>query len=284
MVAALLFCAAMQPIIYRVLERHPGVCAVCFADNAYLVGRASAVLSAQVDLDRHLLQDMGVASKPSEAHVYAPIWDEPGLDAPPQSFFDMAESVAHELSSTMRERVRVTDIEVLGCPLSNETFVTEFPAARVEVIAKDFAPCSQVDDGIAFYQLSRFCIMSRLGFSLRTSFPQHSVRSAKSLDEHMLRAWGGYMVWGRSAAAPDAGWVLRVQSQEDDAVGGVRARSKHNPIPNPQTPTPKSQPPNPNPQTPNPKPQTPNPKPQHQKTKTKPQTPNPNPQTLNPTP
>ena len=89
-VASLMFCAAMHPIICRVLERHPEVYAVCFADNVYLVGRASAVLPAQVDLDRHLLQDLGVASKPSEAYVYAPIWDEAGLGVPPQAFSDLA--------------------------------------------------------------------------------------------------------------------------------------------------------------------------------------------------
>ena len=146
----------------------------------------------------------GVASKPSEAYVYAPIWDEAGLVAPPQTFFDLVEEVAPELTPTIHERVRVKGIEVLGCPLGNDRFVSDFLAARVKIIAKDFAPCAQVDDGIAFYQLSRFCIMSRLGFALRTSFPQLSVLSAKSLDEHMLRAWGEYVGWGRSAVAPNA--------------------------------------------------------------------------------
>ena len=203
-VAALMFCAAMHPIICRVLERHPGVYAVCYADNIYLVGRASVVFPAQVDLDRNLLQDLGVASKPSEAYVYAPIWEDVGLAAPPQSFFDMVERVAPQLTSTIHERVRVAGIEVLGCPLGNDNFVTEFLDSRVEDIAKDFGPCAQVDDGIAFSLLSRSCIMTRLGYSLRTSYPQLSVRSAKSLDEHMLRAWGDYVGWGRSAVAPDA--------------------------------------------------------------------------------
>jgi hypothetical protein len=114
------------------------------------------------------------------------------------------ERVAPELTASIHERVRVAGIVVLGCPLGNATFVTEFLDSRVEDIANDFAPCAQVDDGLAFYKLTRFCIASRLTFTLRTSFPQHSVRSAKSLDDHVFRAWGEYVGWDRSAVAPDA--------------------------------------------------------------------------------
>ena len=65
-------------------------------------------------------------------------------------------------------------------------------------------PCALIDDGVAYYQLLRFCSMSRFTYTLRTSFPQLSVRSAKALDGHCLEAWRTYVGWGRSAEAPNA--------------------------------------------------------------------------------
>jgi hypothetical protein len=194
----------MHPIICRVLERHPDVWAVCFADNVYLVGRASLVLPAQVDVDKHLLSDLGVDSKPSESFVFAPIWGDEELTTPPQSFYDLVSRVAPELVPTIRQSVRTDGIPVLGCPLGTKAYVWDELDDLERKIAADFVPCAFIDDGVAFYQLVRFCIMSRLTYTLRTSFPELAVRSAKALDGHCLDAWRDYVGWGRSAEAPNA--------------------------------------------------------------------------------
>ena len=199
-----LFCATMHPIICRVLDRHPGVFAICYADNVFLVGRASIVLPAHEELDRHLLQDMGVAHNPREAFLYAPLWAATELHAAPQSFYEMAARVAPTMAPTLPAAVRLDGIQVLGCPLGTPDFVKASLDALTANIAADLAPCARLDDGLAFLHIVRFCIQSRQTYALRTSYPSLSVRSAKALDTLVHDAFSRYVGWGRSALAPDA--------------------------------------------------------------------------------
>lgn len=52
---------------------------------------------------------------------------------------------------------------------------------------QDLPTCALVDDCVSYYQPIRFCIVSRFGFTLVTSFPQLSEEG------HDFEAWRAYV-------------------------------------------------------------------------------------------
>ena len=75
----LLWNLALHPVLCRVMDRHPGVLAICFVDNVILLGLASDVLAAQHDLEAQLCRDLSATPNLKESCFYAPAWTAEGL-------------------------------------------------------------------------------------------------------------------------------------------------------------------------------------------------------------
>jgi hypothetical protein len=98
----LLWNLALHPVLCRVMDRHPGVLAICFVDNVILLGLASDVLAAQHDLEAQLCRDLSATPNLKESYLYAPAWTADGLTMGtiPEAFRNMAARNTAVIGST----------------------------------------------------------------------------------------------------------------------------------------------------------------------------------------
>jgi hypothetical protein len=75
----LLWNLALNPALCRVMDRHPEVLAICFADNVVLLGLAKDVLAAQHDLEAKFCRDLSTTPNLNQSYFYAPVWTAEGL-------------------------------------------------------------------------------------------------------------------------------------------------------------------------------------------------------------
>jgi hypothetical protein len=107
---------ALHPVLCRVMDRHPEVLAICFADNVVLLGLAKDVLAAQYDLEVQLCRDLSPTPNVKESYFYAPAWTTEGLamGTIPADFRATAARVAPDLATRLDAIIRLKGITVLG--------------------------------------------------------------------------------------------------------------------------------------------------------------------------
>jgi len=171
------------------MDRHPEVLAICFADNVVLLGLAKDVLAAQHDLEAQRCRDLSTTPNFRESYFYAPAWTEEGLTMGtiPAAFRATAARVAPDLAARLDAIIRLEGITVLGYPLGSEVL-----NKLLKKICKHLPTLEQLDDGLAYLHLLRFCLIPRLSYALRAPCATISRPCAEAFDTAILNSLRKY--------------------------------------------------------------------------------------------
>ena len=120
--------------------------------------------------------------------LYAPAWTAEGLTTGtiPAAFRATAAHVAPDLATRLNEIIRLEGITVLGYPLGSENYCRGVLKKLHEKICKDLPTLEQLDDGLAYLHLLRFCVIPRLSYALRAPSPTTSRPCAEAFDTAIL--------------------------------------------------------------------------------------------------
>lgn len=182
-----LFSFGLHPVLVRTLDRFPGVYAVAYCDNVFLVGHLDHALACADDLVVRLKADLDLDVNLAQSWVHAPAWAH--LPAAPASYAPTLASFPNLPDLP----VALEGAKVLGLPVGSDHFCKEFLVSKAAKITAELEPIRHVDDGRHFAQLVRFCVKTQLGFTLRSALPSHTSPAASQLDAAATAAVGEYV-------------------------------------------------------------------------------------------
>ena len=120
--------------------------------------------------------------------LYAPAWTAEGLTTGtiPAAFRATAAHVAPDLATRLNEIIRLEGITVLGYPLGSDDYCRGVLNKLREKICEDLPTLEQLDDGLAYLHLLRFCLIPRLSYALRAPSTTISRPCAEAFDTAIL--------------------------------------------------------------------------------------------------
>jgi hypothetical protein len=179
-----LFAAAIHPSVCTALDHHPGVVAVMWADNIFLVGPLLQAAAAARQV-RDELRPLGLDLNNNETIAYVP-------NAPDTS--SLRAVLSEELPDFPVQPV-LDGINILGVPFGSPQFVSTGLRKIVEEIEGDLPRIAPLRDGLMHFQMMRFCESTRFAHVTRALPPQYVQKIAKQLDSIIMGALEQYWGW-----------------------------------------------------------------------------------------
>ena len=176
-----LFCAGLHPLLCRLMDRHPEVTCIAYADNVTFIGKLSLAWAALDEFNKLAREDLKLRINTSESLIHVPSWRT--LDEPPALYNEVS---ARFPNTPLDCRETLQGFKFLGAPLGIDSFVTSSLDAAVANITSELPFLGELTDGLLHYRLLRFCVAPRMDYLLRTTNPILATTAACALDSALI--------------------------------------------------------------------------------------------------
>ena len=150
-----LFCAGLHPLLCRLMDRHPDVRCIAYADNVTFIGKLSLAWAALDEFNKLALEDLKLRIITSESLIHVPSWRT--LDEPPALYHEVS---ARFPNTPLDCRETLQGFKFLGAPLGIDSFVTSTLDAAVANITSELPFFGELTDGL-LHRRGRFRIPPR---------------------------------------------------------------------------------------------------------------------------
>ena len=117
-----LFCAGLHPLLCRLMDRHPRVICVAYADNVTFIGPLSLAWAALDEFNKLALEDLQLRINTSESLIHVPSWRT--LDEAPALYHEVA---ARFPNTALQCHDNLQGFKFLGPPLGVDSFFSTPP-------------------------------------------------------------------------------------------------------------------------------------------------------------